>query len=303
MQTVSADSGVPEPTPEDFGTANSLKRSSLNIEAVEEFSQNMAENIIQLFMSQMEMVEPRMPAFNEDREMLAEKLASAVIEIALREVRRGRNVEDQTSRSAGVKMDHEMVENPSFVDKSGKEKDLLDTDTEMDPAGELQTSRDTRPYYPPLSQSGLPVVGSLDYPDAPPTTPLLPELEKSRQSFTRKLKGGLAKVFLPSPPPPTPKDREDNSGGPINDPRVELMEYLMHSLSTDDLVEGGLEGRPQWGANMEAFAEALACDIMDWVLRAKNREQIAADSDLHRLAQQLAESIITSSLDESKMLV
>uniref|UniRef100_A0A3Q1IJ09 Uncharacterized protein n=1 Tax=Anabas testudineus TaxID=64144 RepID=A0A3Q1IJ09_ANATE len=51
---------------------------------------------------------------------------------------------------------------------------------------EFQSSKDTQPYHPPLSQSGLPVVGSLDYPDAPPTTPLLPELERSRHSFARK---------------------------------------------------------------------------------------------------------------------
>uniref|UniRef100_A0A3Q3QRV9 Uncharacterized protein n=1 Tax=Monopterus albus TaxID=43700 RepID=A0A3Q3QRV9_MONAL len=39
----------------------------------------------------------------------------------------------------------------------------------------LAPSNDTQPDHPPLSQSGLPIVGSLDYPDAPPTTPLLPE--------------------------------------------------------------------------------------------------------------------------------
>ncbi|XP_038631825.1 uncharacterized protein si:dkey-171c9.3 isoform X2 [Scyliorhinus canicula] len=77
---------------------------------------------------------------------------------------------------------------------------------------------------------------SLDYPDAPPPTPLRPQLGGSQRSFTRKLKGGLAKEFLPSPPPPTPKDTfnfclsEENQ-----DPeeKVEFMRKLIRSLSQE----------------------------------------------------------------------
>ncbi|XP_023117412.2 uncharacterized protein si:dkey-171c9.3 [Amphiprion ocellaris] len=301
MQTVNAESSAPEPTKENLGIPEGHKRSPLDIEAFEAFAQNMAENIIQSFISQMETVEAEVTAMNRDHKMLAEDLASAVIEIALREASRGGNIEGpKSSRSAGVKMDHENVEKLPSVDKSAEEKHV---DAEMDSVKELQTCRDFQPHHPPLSQSGLPVVGSLDYPDAPPTTPLLPELERSRHSFARKLKGGLAKVFLPSPPPPTPKEKDSSPEAAIGDHRVDLMEHLMHSLSIEDLTRDSFNVGSWHGASMEAFAEALSCDIIDWVLSAKNREKIGDDRDLHLLAQQLAETIISSSLDEAKMLV
>lgn len=141
-----------------------------------------------------------------------------------------------------------------------------------------------------LSQLGLPTVGSLDYPDAPPTTPLLRELEASRSSFTQKLKGGLAKVFLPSPPPPTPKDGEHEHAGADLDPQEALMEHLMHSLTTWAPYEEGLHG----GSKMEALAEALSSDILDQVLRAHQ---------LSTIAHRLAENILALSLEEARMLV
>ncbi|XP_039997236.1 uncharacterized protein si:dkey-171c9.3 [Xiphias gladius] len=301
MQAVSADSRVPEPNLENLDVPASLRKKPSDIGFLEKLAQNMAENIIQSSISPREMVEPEVSSSNQEKETLADKLASAVIEIALREVCGGYNVEDfQSSRSPGVKMDEEQAENVAFFDESGREQDFLTMDTEVDPDKELLNSKDMQPYHLPLSQSGLPVVGSLDYPDAPPTTPLLPELERSRHSFARKLKGGLAKVFLPSPPPPTPKDKEDDVGS-VNSPRVELMEHLIHSLSTHDLARDYIEVGPQHGAKMEAFAEALSCNIIDWVLSAKGREQIADDNDLDLLARHLAETIITSSLDEAKM--
>ncbi|CAK6976635.1 uncharacterized protein si:dkey-171c9.3 [Scomber scombrus] len=289
MQAVSADSRVPELTQEKTGMSASLKRSPEHVGALDKFAHNMADNIIQSFMGQIEMVESelkcRSSSFNQDRETLAEELASAVIEVALREVCKEQNTEDhvegfQSARSVEVKMDGGQAENLN-----------------------MDSSRHTKPCNPPLSQSGLPLLGSLDYPDAPPTTPLLPELERSRHSFARKLKGGLANEFLPSPPPPTPKDREDGSGAPIDDPRVALMEHLMSSLSTNDMSREYLEVGPQHGTMMEAFAESLSSDIIDWVLHAKSREQMVDASDLHLLAHQLAETIITSSIDEAKMLV
>lgn len=287
MQAASADTRVPEPTPE------GLKRSRLNIGVLEEFAQNMAENIIQSFISQMDTVEPevddRASRFNQNQEMLAEELASAVVEVALKEVCRVRNVQDHHE---GLKMDGRRAKNLLYMNESDSKRS-----TEMDP--DKDKDKDTQPCHPPLSQSGLPVVGSLDYPDAPPTTPLFPELERNRHSFARKLKGGLAKVFLPSPPPPTPKDKEGDSDG--GDPQAELMEHLMHSLSTDDLARDYCEVGPHIGAKMEAFAEALSCDIIDWVLSNKNGEQMG--DDLHLLAHKLAATIITSSLDEAKMLV
>lgn len=305
MQAVSADPRVPEPSPENFGVSEGLKRSHLNNGALEKFAQNMTNNIIQ-FISQMETAEPevgfKMSRFNQNQEMLAEGLASAVIEVALREVCRGQITEGlQSSRSAAVRVDGDHVEDLPFMDQCESEGDFLDVATKMEPGKEIQTSKDTQHCQQPLPQSGLPVMGSLDYPDAPPTTPLLPELERSRHSFARKLKGGLAKVFLPSPPPPTPKDNEDDLDSTTHDPRVELMEHLIQSLPPDDLTDY-FEVGPHHGA-MEDFAEALSCHIIDWALSAENRDRTADDGDLHQLAHQLAETIIISSLDEARMLI
>ncbi|XP_026176430.1 uncharacterized protein LOC113138323 [Mastacembelus armatus] len=302
MQAESADSrGMPEHTPEKLGVTEGLKRGPLSTGALEKFAKNVAENIIQSSMSQMEMVEPGVSSSNRDPETIAEELASAVMQVALREVCRGENVEDfRSPRPVKVTMDNGQDETQSFMDESGTKKHFVNMNTETDPGKELQTSKDTQSYHPPLSQSGLPIAGSLDYPDAPPTTPLLPELERSRHSFARKLKGGLAKAFLPSPPPPTPKDRENASDTVVNTPQVELMEQLMHSLSTHDVAGDEFEADPQHKAKMEAFAEALSCNIIELVLSSKSKEQRTENSNLHLLAHTLAQTIITSSLDEVK---
>ncbi|XP_062240386.1 uncharacterized protein si:dkey-171c9.3 [Platichthys flesus] len=280
MQAASADPRGPEPGLETSGVPAGLRRNPPITEALGKFAQNMAESIIQPCVSQLEMEEPEVPRSNQDQETLGEVLASAVVEVALREVCAGWKVE-RFHRSGGAAMDDHQAGRLSFSDR-----DFLNMDPEMDPVQELPTFRD----FPPLSQSGLPIMGSLDYPDAPPTTPLLPELERSRDSFARKLKGGLAKVFLPSPPPSTPREKGDDV-----DPRGELMEHLMHSLSTQDLARDCFEA----GAKMEAFAEALSCQVMDWVFRARSSEQRADDGDLQRLA----DTIIASSLDEAVMSV
>ncbi|XP_072126774.1 uncharacterized protein [Mobula birostris] len=81
---------------------------------------------------------------------------------------------------------------------------------------------------------GLTKKASLDYPDAPPPTPLKPQLTGSQKSFTRKLKGGLAKEFLPSPPPPTPKEIVNfclpKDG---REEKAEFMRKLIRSLSQE----------------------------------------------------------------------
>ncbi|XP_034413560.1 uncharacterized protein si:dkey-171c9.3 isoform X2 [Cyclopterus lumpus] len=289
MPTVSADQTVEGPNPE------GLNRSHL----LEEFAQNMSENIIQSFKSQIETLRPEVECqasrFNQNQEMLAEELASAVIEVALREVFSSPNVADHLEGSAWGKMDGGAAKERPFMDKSDSERS-----TEMNPGKEIQTSKDTQHSHPSLSHPGLPAGGSLDYPDAPPPTPLLPELERSRRSFSRKLKGGLAKVYLLSTPPPTPKDEEDWA---TSHPQVESMEHLTHSLSTEGSAMDYFEEGSRRGAEMAAFAEAFSCNIVDSVLSDKNGEQIAEDSHLHLLAHQLAGTIITSSLDEAKTLV
>ncbi|KAJ8351303.1 hypothetical protein SKAU_G00227790 [Synaphobranchus kaupii] len=129
-----------------------------------------------------------------------------------------------------------------------------------------------------LAHTGLPRKGSLDYPDAPPTTPLLPEMIKSHGSFHRKLKGGLAKEFLPSPPPPTPKhlsciSEEERLG--LRDDRAEFVARLMRSLSLECSERGMLgveeewadgvqsaERSPQEMARLSAYATQLTAKII-----------------------------------------
>ncbi|XP_038124538.1 A-kinase anchor protein 11 [Cyprinodon tularosa] len=274
MPTLSSDSKCPRP--ENIGQG-----SSINANTLEEFAQDLAAIIIQSSLKQMEKLEPEVPQPNQTPEVLAEELVSAIIEIALKEV----CIPQYTDGLISSRQEN--------VNTSGEEEDLLEQ--EMVSVRELQTPKNPESSHPPLYQSGLPAVGSLDYPDAPPTTPLLPELERSRSSFARKLKGGLAKVFLPSPPPPTPKDKEDNSE--ISDTQVELMEHLMHSLSTNDPSGDRVEAH---GTTVDAFAEVLSCDILSWVLSMKNKKQVSDERDLHMLAHQLAETIINSSMDEAK---
>ncbi|XP_043952949.1 A-kinase anchor protein 11 isoform X2 [Gambusia affinis] len=285
MQSLSADSKWRGPIPKTSG-----ERILMYADVLDEFAQNLAESIILSSLEQMEKLEPEVLQPIQTPEILAEELALAIVEVALKDV-----CLPQYPPPDVEKNDCEEAENGPPVDASGEEEDLLEL--EMISLRELQTHRNSQSNHPPLYQSGLPAVGSLDYPDAPPTTPLIPELERSRNSFARKLKGGLANVFLPSPPPPTPKDKEDNSGGEISDAQVELMEHLMHSLSTNDLVRDGLQAH---GAGVEAFAEVLSSDVLSWVLNVKNKQQGSDESDLHQLAYQLAETIITSSLDKTK---
>lgn len=211
-------------------------------------------------------------------EVLAEDLASAVLGAALMEASGGGRGAGRLQRAEGA--------GNIWTRQSGR----VSASSDWGPCSP------TQPPGAPLSQLGLPTAGSLDYPDAPPTTPLLPELERSRTSFARKLKGGLAKVFLPSPPPPTPKD---NGDGCVDDPdpdlRVELMAHLMRSLTTWDPYEEG----PHAGAKLEALAEALSGDITATVLRGGEETPDGCVVEAHLEAQRMAERI----LDEVRMLV
>ncbi|KAK1163237.1 hypothetical protein AOXY_G16649 [Acipenser oxyrinchus oxyrinchus] len=129
---------------------------------------------------------------------------------------------------------------------------------------------------------------SLDYPDAPPPTPLVPEKGKSRSSFSRKLKGGLAKEFLPSPPPPTPK--EDSTSSPRKEQdtgdKAEFMAKLMRSLSLEyserereaeqSIGQAKEDGRSrrhssenQGFQQISVYANQLALSLMGWSANEK----------------------------------
>ncbi|TNN46405.1 hypothetical protein EYF80_043404 [Liparis tanakae] len=259
MPTLSADEMEQGLNPE------GLNRSHRNTRVLEEFAQSMSEGLIQSFKSQMETLGAEVEflafEFNQNQEELVEELASAVMEVAPREGASGSYAEG----SAGGKTDGGAPEDRPFVDESDIERS-----PEVNPGkGDPQA----RHRYPP--HPGLPAGGSIDYPDAPPPTPLLPELRRSRRGFSRKLKGGLAAAYPPSNPPPSPKDEE---GGAAS--RPQLTEHPMHSLV------------PQWTIS----------NGVDSVRRGRNGERVAADSHLHLLALRLAGSIITSSLDEAQAL-
>lgn len=211
-------------------------------DVLEKFASTVTEDIIRSIATA---VAPGREARVSGVGQLAEDLASAALEVALMEV----------SGGGFQRSGREMAE--AQISQAGR----VSASPDLDPSSQTQIPDDCQ--RSPLAQLGLPTVGSLDYPDAPPTTPLFHQLETSCSSFARKLKGGLAKVFLPSPPPPTPKDAEHDRTGTHLDPQVELMEHLMHSLTT----WAPYEDRPHGGAKMEALAEALSCDIIEQVLR------------------------------------
>lgn len=277
---------LPQGPMEDAGGEPAPEPSAGLTDVLEKFANTVTENIIRSIATA---VVASGSGLAQPWETLAEDLASAAVEVALMEVSGGESAEGGFQRS-----ESEMDEAPSAkISQSGR----ISASPDLDPANKTQIPDDCQ--RSPLAQLGLPTVGSLDYPDAPPTTPLFHELETSRSSFARQLKGGLATVFLPSPPPPTPKDGEQDPAGADLDPQVELMEHLMHSLTT----WAPYEERPLGGAKMEALAEALSWDIIDQVLRPGEQRPDYPGIDVHLPAHRLAGNIRASSLDEARVLV
>ncbi|XP_063043568.1 uncharacterized protein si:dkey-171c9.3 [Engraulis encrasicolus] len=131
-----------------------------------------------------------------------------------------------------------------------------------------------------LSQASLASNQSLDYPDAPPSTPLVSTgVTQSRASFCRKLKGGLAKEFLPDPPPPTPNKKQNAShhqqlsdccdDGNVAGNTAKFVEHLMRSLSLCERSDGtdaavDTDSRKSRGGYQELFgyAQQLSADIV-----------------------------------------
>lgn len=251
-------------------------------DVLQEFATSVAGDVIRSLASEMAAAAGSAPPW----EALAGDLASAAVETGLTEASGGGS---HLRGSNSAKMDGV---SDSRIAQSGRIRPPPDSD----PSNKSQILDESQPP----SQLGLPTVGSLDYPDAPPTTPLFPELQRSRSSFARKLKGGLAKVFLPSPPPPTPKDEDVGVAGLDLDPRAELMEHLTLSLTTWDPYDE----RPHGGAGMEALAEALSGDIIGRaLLSAGEHGSDHPAMDVHLQAHWLAENILASSLDEVRMMV
>lgn len=243
---------MPESTLHNLDRSEALAGKPSSNAVVETFSQNKMESIIEAVMNHLVVTQEDPVVFqhHQNHETLAESLVASMIESALAEIDKSRN---GNPTSTGGKMDK-------------AEARLSSTDQSE---AEMETQSSTHNCHSNPVQSGLPPMGSLDYPDAPPTTPLLPEFERGRESFARKLKGGLANVFLPSPPPPTPKEGQDESASALSGPQEELMEHLMRSLPRSD--SAGLEhvDRGHFEENVEVFGEVFSCSIINAALRTK----------------------------------
>uniref|UniRef100_UPI00398E9275 A-kinase anchor protein 11 n=1 Tax=Pristiophorus japonicus TaxID=55135 RepID=UPI00398E9275 len=142
-----------------------------------------------------------------------------------------------SSSCAGVQplIDGEQVESLTKVSQQYLDGSSPDRERHLS-ASDKERSDDQDYEKLMFDKLGLTKKGSLDYPDAPPPTPLRPQQGGSQKSFTRKLKGGLAKEFLPSPPPPTPKETmkfclsEENRD---TEEKAEFMRKLIRSLSQE----------------------------------------------------------------------
>ncbi|XP_067848615.1 A-kinase anchor protein 11 isoform X2 [Heptranchias perlo] len=139
--------------------------------------------------------------------------------------------------------------------------------------------------------------GSLSMsPGTPPPTPQQSFHETSLKSFNRKLKGELAKEFLPVTPPSTPHNHSVSSLAEMTQDTEEKAEFvlkLMRSLSEEvldneddenfDFVERHAETREQPSPSLRREAKVL------------EKEELKSDIKRHALqyANQLASSIVS----------
>ncbi|KAI4896826.1 hypothetical protein NFI96_029283 [Prochilodus magdalenae] len=272
-----------------------------------------------------------------NQEQLVGRLASEIYRSALEEVTKHSCLAGGRFEASSNVLSEKMDEKDDIADLLSEacssmhccDQGQSDMEVDQKPEANESTQNHDRPFSDPCSpvqQSNFTTysntlndmanMGSLDYPDAPPSTPLLPEMMKSRASFSRKLKGGLAKEFLPSPPPPTPKDQqtlsEDKITGTAAD-KSEFMVRLMRSLSLACSQHGDLdeeqdgigtedESRFQNGiSTLSDYAAWLSADIISCMAMAQACTSINRETpvrDVQHLANHLAEEIIIMSVAE-----
>ncbi|KAK3566990.1 hypothetical protein QTP86_008209 [Hemibagrus guttatus] len=242
-----------------------------------------------------------------DQEMLAKRIAAEIYSTALEELARH-------GCSAGRKSEPDLVQTyeKEIISESHSKptSDLcspLYHCNQEGPAAEIDDIYLRRSTPSPTTLNDMAHVGSLDYPDAPPSTPLLPEMIKSRASFTRKLKGGLAKEFLPSTPPPTPKDQQSLMEDKMIDctaDKSEFMVRLMRSLSLacSQLEEdNGTENEASFQSKISDYAAQLSADIIHCIAAVQAGRNINPEMPVRNvqvLADHLAENIIRTSIAE-----
>lgn len=226
-----------------------------------------------------------------DEEKLAEYLAAMIIRMSLKEMAK----HDRSARSTEQSVNH----HTHYSMHSYDERVFSECGQTLEMSDEnMNTQWDESTFEPPassrarggscasriygslLSQASLTSNQSLDYPDAPPSTPLVPGVTQSRASFCRKLKGGLAKEFLPSPPPPTP-NRNPNPSHQLQrgyketgEDAAEFVDRLMRSLSlecSEDVdstdIARGLSSQRPWAdwPELSDYADQLSAGIIKYV--------------------------------------
>ncbi|XP_059383686.1 uncharacterized protein LOC132118134 [Carassius carassius] len=272
-----------------------------NLEPIQHFAQMTAKTIID---SAIRIRDPResIKLRGDDVEMLAEELTLQVCCKALEEMERHHYSDDPFSKSVDDK--EGTYGNASALCSSGYNCDKNTSEVETDNKMEEYDSTSATVYA--TSLKSMASLGSIEYPEAPPSTPLLPEMIRSRASFTRKLKGGLAKEFLPSPPPPTPKDHmQPLIENQMPDASADFMVRLMRSLSLECCRNGGLEGNKNGEvedsglqndvARLTDYAAQISADILHFITtnEIKVKDEGCVQS-MWAIADQLAGEIVTT---------
>ncbi|XP_067307912.1 uncharacterized protein si:dkey-171c9.3 [Pseudorasbora parva] len=278
-----------------------------NIEPIQHFANITAKAIID---SAVRIRDPSesVKVRKDDVEMLAEELTLKVFCKALEEMERQHHSDGPSSKNINDKgVMEETCEHASVLCSSGYNCDKNSFEMETDKMEEFDDMLTT--VYA-TSLKSMASLGSLDYPDAPPSTPLLPEMMRSRASFTRKLKGGLAKEFLPSPPPPTPKDHmQPLLENQMTDTSADFMVKLMRSLSLECCRNEGLEEDKDREADdgglqndiprLTDYAAQISADILHSL--TTNEIRVKDEGCVKRMlaiSDRLASEILTTSLAE-----
>ncbi|TSN12260.1 A-kinase anchor protein 11 [Bagarius yarrelli] len=231
-----------------------------------------------------------------DQEMLANSLTAKIYNNALEELARsGCSAGKISEEHSDVLQTYENAELSSYHYSTVH---YCDHDV---PATEKDDIYQRRYSTSPTPLDSMAHVGSLDYPDAPPTTPLLPEMLNSRASFTRKLKAVLAKEFLPSTPPPTPKDQPSLKEDKLTDSTADKSEFVVWLMSSLSLACSQLgedndnENGARFQSKISDFAAQLSAEIIHCVTDAGCNKSLV---DLQVLANHLAKDIIRISIAE-----
>lgn len=246
-----------------------------------------------------------------DQEKLAKRLAAEIYSNALEELARhgcpaGRKYEEQPDVHTRQTYEKQIISEIHSEPASYLCSSMHHCDQDG-PAREIDLIYHQRSTTNPTTLDDMAHLGSLDYPDAPPSTPLLPEMMKSRSSFTRKLKGGLAKEFLPSTPPPTPKDQQSLLEDKLADSTADKSEFMVRlmrslSLACSQLGEdNGTETENRFQSEISDYAAQLSADIIHCITASQavsNRNIETPVRGVQVLANHLAEEIIMTSIAE-----